>query len=401
MKSLILLTALIALPASAAEVGLPAVHEALTQAVASKTIPGGIVVVRRNGKVVFREAAGAIDGEALKPDTVFWVASMTKPLVATSVMMMVEQGKVSLDDPVSKFIPAFAKPRMVRVLKPGSPPADGGPKAPPPQYDLVPAVRPLVVRDLITMSGGLQTIRVANAAIAPLKMNETLKSFTDGLGDVPLDFQPSTRWAYSNATQFDVLARIVEVASGQSYRDFMYQHLFGPLGMKDTGFGVRPDLAARVVPANDHIDSPLRYSTYTSGSAGLWTTADDYSRFAQMLLNGGTLDGRRYLKPETVKAMSSNQIGERSLAGIPASAYGGLPAKTNPAIKYGFGMMNFTDAAAAGVPDVPAGSFGWDGVGTRRFWVMPKTHTVLVMLIGGGQADAAHRQIEAALAKSQ
>jgi CubicO group peptidase (beta-lactamase class C family) len=391
--------ALIAAPASAAtDSRFAPVHDAVSQAIAGNTVPGAIILIRKNGRVVFEEAQGVADGQPLHADTVFWVASMTKPLVAASLMMLVDEGKVRLDDPVSKYIPEFAKPRRVRTLAPGAVlPAPGPPGAPGPKLDwtYAPADRALTVRDMITMTGGLQTIRVPNEAIPPVSPTDTLATFTAKLGEAPLDFQPGSRWGYSNATEFEVVARIVEVASGKSFQDFVQTRLFDPLGMTDSHFGVREDLQSRIAPLGNMATSPLVSGRFASGSAGLWTTAQDYGRFAQMLLDNGRANGRRFLKPATVKAMSSNQIGALSLAGLVPNQYGGLPQSANPAVKYGYGLLSLQDSKGAGTA-VPVGSFGWDGVGSRRFWVIPSEHAVLVMLAPAGQADVLHRAVERA-----
>jgi CubicO group peptidase (beta-lactamase class C family) len=300
---------------------------------------------------------------------------------------------------VSKYIPEFAKARQVRTLRPGSVLPRGGPQAPDApklEWDYAPASRTLTVRDIITMTGGLQTIGVPGAT-PPIEATDTVATWTAKLGETPLDFQPGSRWGYSNATEFEVAVRIVEVAAGESYSAFVQKRLFDPLGMKDSGFGIREDLRPRLAAPSQMKGSPIANGArYTSGSAGLWTTAEDYSKFAQMLLDGGRANGKLILSDKSAAAMHTNQIGELALGGVPSSAYGGLPAKTNQAVKYGFGLNVVVDPAGAGVA-VPAGSYGWDGVGTRRFWVMPAHRSVLVMLVPGGQGDALHRAIENAV----
>ena len=387
-------------PQAPPQADFSAVHTAIAQAIASNQVTGATVLVRHGNAVVYRDAQGAVDGQALAPDTVFWAASMTKPIVATTVMMMVEAGAVHLDDPVSKYIPQFARPQMVRTLVPGQvlppmgPPAPGAAR-PHLLFTYAPATRPLTVRDIITMTGGLQTIRLP-PAVPPVAPDDTVASYTAKLGGATLDFQPGSRWGYSNATEFEVAVRIVEVASGMGYAHFVQTRLFDPLGMKDSSFGVRADLAARTLPLGMIALNPISKGRFTSGSAGLWTTTEDYSRFAQMLLDGGAANGQHFLRAETVAMMSSNQIGGLSLGGLPPDLYGGLPATTNPAVKYGYGLMVLEDPAGAGTA-VPAGSFGWDGVGTRRTWIMPKIDTVLVMVAPGPQSDAAQRTIERAV----
>jgi CubicO group peptidase (beta-lactamase class C family) len=379
------------------------VRDAIHAAIESGRVPGAIVAVRKNGKLEFIEAQGSDDGFGLKKDTVIWTASMTKPIVATAVLMLVEAHKIELSDGVAKYIPEFAKSAQVRVFKPGAlaVPATPGAPAVDPEASLVPAERPITVRDLLTMTSGLQTIGVPNKAIPAVTADDTLASFTAKLGDAPLDFQPGSRWAYSNATGHEVLARIVEVASGRSFAQFVQQRIFTPLKMKDSSFGVRKDLADRTAPLGMMAKSPLPAGKFASGSAGIWTTAEDYSLFAQMLLNGGSLNGQRLLKPSTVAQMTSNQIGDLWIPGAGPSGYVGLADKpTNHGLKYGFSVAIVTDGSLTGHA-VPNGSYGWDGVGTRRFWVIPSENVVLVMLLPSvkpaGTGDEIHKSIESAV----
>ncbi|MGC4029987.1 MAG: serine hydrolase domain-containing protein [Steroidobacteraceae bacterium] len=352
-------------------------------------IPGAVVLVARSGRVVYLDAIGNIDAQTpLRQDTIFWAASMTKPVVATAVLMMVEEGKVTLGDPVSRFIPEFKARAMVRMPRAGSPPPGGGPDTPKPQYDLLPATRPITVQDLLTHTSGLQVIGVPNEHIAPLQAGDTLAKWVPGLGHVPLEFQPGTKWGYSNATGFDVLARIVEVASGQPFDAFVRQRIFMPLGMQSSSFGPRADLAARNMPVAPPLaDNPcINGKTFICGSAGLWTSAADYARFAQMLLNGGELDGKRILGPRQVAALHANHTGKL----FPGSS--GVPG-ADKGVGFGFGVVVVQDAAAAGLA-VSDGSYGWDGVGTRRFWVIPQQQMVIVMLVPSGKAAPVHREIE-------
>ena len=384
------------------------VKATLAKAIEARDVPGAVVVIRKNGKVVFSDAQGTFDKEPLKIDSVIWVASMTKPIVAATVMMMIDEGKVKLDDPVSRFVPEFAQPHQVRSLPPGvSLPAQAPRGTPTPalnwQYE--PAKRTLTVRDIITMTAGLQTIGVPGA-MPPVTATDTVATWVAKLGGAPLDFQPGSRWGYSNATEFEVAVRIVEVASGESYGSFVQRRVFDPLGMKDSAFGVREDLIPRLAAPNEgrtiYVADGKRF---TSGSAGLWTTAEDYSKFGQMLLDDGKApDGKRVLSVRSARAMHTNQIGDLSLAAVAGfgnpdvPSYGGMPATTNPAIKYGFGLMVIEDPAGAMV-DVPKGSYGWDGVSVRRFWVMPRNKAVMVMLVPSSpRAAALHRALETAAA---
>lgn len=375
---------------------LPAVHAAMAQAVEAKTVPGMLVLLAQDGKVLHREALGVAGGTGggvpLKEDTVIWLASMSKPIAAAAIMILVEEGKVRLDDPVSRYIPEFAKSTKVRVLKPGQtlPPFGAPPSTPPPEYDIVDAARPLTVRDLLTHTGGLQTIGVANPAIPPLNAGATLASWVPTVAGAPLDFQPGTRWAYSNAVSFDVVSRIVEVGSGQAFDVFLKTRLLDPLGMRDTGFGERMKATGRTVPLDPRFGADPRIvgSTYFSGAAGMWGTTDDYLKFAQMLANGGEFGGRRILKAESVREMTANHVGDL-MPGV-----NGRPR--SPGLGFGLGVMVVRDAKAAGLA-VPDGSYGWDGAGGTRFWVTPGVKRALVMYAPNAAAQIA---VEKAVAES-
>jgi len=373
---------------------LEKIHEVVQQHIDKGDTPGAIVLVARKGRVAYWDAQGYIDAKTKEPiakDSVFWVASMTKPIVATSVLMMMEAGKLTIDDPVSKFIPEFKTPAQVRVLKPGSPqPAQGrrDPNAPKPQYDLVPASRGITIKDILTHTSGLQSIGIPNDAIAEIAPGDTLATWVPKLATVPLDFQPGTKWAYSNATAYELLARIVEITSGQSFRDFINQKIFAPLGIKSASFGPREDLASRTMKLGGPLASNecVIGKTYFCASAGLWMPADDYWRFAEMLLNKGTANGKRILKPSSVMLMGTNHS-DSLFAG-----FGGIPAK---GMGFGYSVEVVEDHAAAGL-ELPNGSFGWNGVGTRQFWIIPEKQMLIIMYLPSGNAGPVHRDIEAA-----
>jgi CubicO group peptidase (beta-lactamase class C family) len=355
------------------------------------TIPGAVVLVAREGQIVYWEAHGVRDdptSKRLQRDTVFWVASLTKPLVAAAVMMMVEEGKVRLDDPVSRFIPEFKAPARVRVLKPGSKvPARGAPpNTPPAEYDIVPSKRAITVQNLLTHTSGLQSIGVPNDAIPPIREGDTTASYVPKLASVPLDFEPGTKWAFSNATGYDVLVRIVEVASGLPMNRFLRERWFEPLDMRASSFGRRRDLEwlTMPVPPNMATNQCVNATTYFCGSAGLWMPAHDYFRFAQALLIGGRVNGRYLLKPETIAMMTANHAGD---------LYTGTGGIWGKGARMGLGLLRIEDSAAAGVA-VPPGSFGWDSLGTRRFWVVPSLNAVIIMLLPAGNGPVVHREIE-------
>jgi CubicO group peptidase (beta-lactamase class C family) len=377
------------------------IRDAVQQHLDKGDVPGVIVLVARNNRVAYWDAQGVLDAKTKAPlakDTVFWVASMTKPIVTTSILMMMEAGKLSIEDPVSKFIPEFKAPAQVRVLKPGSPapsatPGPPDPNAPKPQYDLVPASRPITIKDLLTHTSGIQSIGVAKDSLPPVQQGDTLSTWVPKLATVPLDFQPGSKWAYSNAAGFDVLARIVEVTSGQPFNQFVQQRIFDPLGIKDSGFGPRKDLESRTMtlPGTQALSPCVSGTTFFCGSAGLWMPADDYWRFSEMLLNKGeVLHGKRLLKASSVELMGSNQIGNLF------AGFGGIPAT---GVGFGLSVEVVTDQAASKLA-LPNGSFGWNGVGTRQFWVVPSEKLVIVMYVPSGNAAAVHRDIESAVMSS-
>lgn len=383
---------------------LQLVDDALRLHIANGQIAGGIVLVARHGKVALLESqgvAGVGSKAPLRPDSIFMLASLSKPVTAVAILMLVEEGKVHLDDPVSKYIPEFAGPRTVRVVKPGSPPAPFTPlpfvqpetaEFGPVQYEMVPAAHEMTIRHLLTHTSGIQIFGVPND-FPPPRPGATLASEIPKLGRLALEFEPGSRWAYSNGAGFEVLGRVVEVASGQPFDKFLQARLFAPLGMKDTGFGVAEAAVDRASPMFPGAPIQLAARTsYFSGAAGLWSTVSDYSHFVQMLVDQGSYNGRRFLKPETVAQMSSNQIGPLLMGGYP-------PMALQPeGLKFGLGVLTVTNPPAAGT-QVPAGSFGWDGVGSRRWWAIRDEGIVIVMmapLIGPGAAPL-QRDVESAV----
>jgi len=383
---------------------LELIHEALKLHIDNGQIPGGIVLVARNGKVAYLEAQGAEgvgNPKALKTDSIFLLASLSKPITAVAILMLADEGKIDIDDPVSKYIPEFGAPRQVRVVKPGSPPPPYTPlpfvlpeKAEfgPVQYEMVPATQPITVRNLLTHTSGIQIFGVPND-FPQDKPGDTLATQIPKLAGLKLEFQPGSRWGYSNGVGFDVLGRVVEVASGMPFNRFLQERLFGPLGMKDTNFGVARASIDRAVPLAPHAPVPVaETTTYFSGSAGLWSTVTDYSHFVQMLLDDGSAHGHRFLKPETVKLMSSNQIGPLLMYGYPPM---GMPPE---GLKFGLGVLTVDIPLASGT-QVPAGSFGWDGVGSRRWWAIPGKHIAIVMMapLFGPGAVAMQRDVESAV----
>jgi CubicO group peptidase (beta-lactamase class C family) len=379
---------------------LERIADIIDDAVAANSIEGATGLVLRDGKVIAEHAAGTALGAPLATDSVWWLASITKTFVAAAVMQLVEEGSVSLDAPIETYIPAFASPRRVRRTAPGTDfqPAPPFASEDPNSWVYEPAVRSLTVRDFITGTSGLQTISVPNLDIRPIAPDDTLETFVDSLAEAPLDFQPGERWHYSNATGFEVVARVVEAVSGMPFASYVQDRIFSPLGITSTAFGLPESIADRALPLHPFIASHPMVSGFPSGSAGLFGTAPDLARFAMMLLDGGVGGGERVLSKDSVRAITTNQIGNLRLGGVTAMQYGGLPRVSNPGVAYGYGLACILDAGAAQV-GVPASSYGWDGIGSRRWWAVPSASSVIVMLVEAANpesADALHREIERA-----
>jgi CubicO group peptidase (beta-lactamase class C family) len=381
---------------------LALIPEAVRLQVAAGQIPGAIVLVARNDKVVFVEARGAAHPGGQQPLTaeqIFGAGSLTKAVTAVAVMMLVEDGRLGLDEAVSRYIPEFGGTKQVRVLEPGSPPAPfsalPGPVPPKaswgePRYSLQPANRPVTLRMLLNHTSGMQIYGVANASPRH-GPGDTLATFVPNLAAAPLEFQPGSRWAYSNSIGYEVLARVVELAAGMDFRRFLQERLFGPLGMNETDFGVKRALMGRALPFMPGFPAPVAEDTvYFSGSAGLWTTVGDWSLFARMLANDGSFSGRQFLKPETLRQMAADQIGPLTMQGYP---FLGLPTE---GLSFGLGLMTVANPEVAGTR-LPVGSFGWNGDGTRLFWVVPGERIVIVSLVPlvGSQAAPLQRSLEA------
>jgi CubicO group peptidase (beta-lactamase class C family) len=351
-------------------------------------LAGAVTLVGRRGRLAQFEAYGFTDLEAKTPmrkDAIFRIASMSKPVTGVAIMMLAEEGKLRLTDPVSRFIPGF-KTMKVAVVKPGYvAPAGVPPQASPiPEYDTVPASREITIRDLLTHTSGLESGDLGNrlgARIAPRDVRKTLAEYVPTLSAVPLDFQPGSRWTYSLLAGMETLSRIVEIASGQTFDRFLKERLFDPLGMKDTGFYVPDGKKARVATLYNRTprgiergDTPawLATTTFFSGGGGLWSTAEDYAQFAQMLVNGGELNAHRILGPRTVELMASNHVGE---------LYSGAGAGNRvQGLGFGLSMEVVLDPIRAN-RRTSTGSFGWDGAFGTHFWVDPKEKLIGVLMV--------------------
>ena len=391
---------------------LDRIHDAVQRHIDAGSISGAVTLVARHGKIAHLEAHGLLDIEskrAMPKDGVFRLASMSKPITAVAVMMMVEEGKVRLSDPVSRFIPEF-KSMKVAVAKPNargggaapaSPGGPGGRGGPPPEVDLVSATREITIRDLLTHGSGLMSNGLGNAtagAAATRGPDDTLATYIPKLGTIALDFQPGTLWRYSGLAGFDVLSRVVEIASGKPYDQFLRERLFDPLGMKDTGFALTPAIQPRLVTlyrrGQNGLErvpdqSGLSSATYFSGAGGLVSTAEDYAQFATMLVNGGELNGRRYLGPRTIELMASNHTGEMA---------GGQMGMSPKGIGFGLGVQVVEDPVAAD-RRVSKGAWGWAGAYGTNVHIEPAADMVQIILMQTS-TPALQRDFENAVAQA-
>ncbi|HKB82571.1 MAG TPA: serine hydrolase domain-containing protein [Burkholderiales bacterium] len=370
--------------ASPEEVGMSSerlgrLDAAMQKAVDSGELPGAVVLIARDGQLVYAKSFGWQDRDKKIPmrnDSIFRLYSMTKPVVSVAAMMLVEEGKLGLQEPVSKYIPEF------KNMKVGVESRDGNAKT---ALTLVDAKRQMTVQDLLRHTSGL-TYGVLGAPNAVKKMYNdaeifsqkwVLADFCRALAKLPLQFQPGTTWEYSHST--DVLGRVVEVASGQTLDVFLAQRIFEPLKMADTAFQVPPEKQDRIAqPMPDVYTGKTpelidfsKQQTFFAGGHGLVSTAGDYLRFAQMLANGGELDGARILGPRTIEYMSSNHVNaqiDKGPAYLPGPGYG-----------FGLGFATRIDRGQSEWPGSP-GDFYWAGYAGTYFWVDPEEELVPVLM---------------------
>jgi len=329
------------------------VSASMLEFVADKQIAGAVTLVADEEKILHLSADGLADIEAGKPmttDAVFWIASMTKPITATAVMMMQEEGKLSVDDPVSNYLPEFTGDKAGITLK-----------------------------QCLTHSSGLSDVSMEET-----KGITTLAELMPLFTAKPLVFPPGSKWQYCQ-TGINTVARVVEVVSGKSFPDFLQQRLFDPLGMKDTTF--YPDAAeiARIAPSYNRTSdgklektglyflpgiSPAEINRYPLANGGLFSTAGDYAKFAQMILRGGEAGGKRYLKEESVKQMTSVQSGDLVAGFIPGSAWG-----------LGWSIVREPQGVSAALSP---GSFGHGGRNGTQAWIDPLKKRIYLLMIQRG-----------------
>ena len=373
---------------SAEEVGmsteqLSRINDVMQGHIDAGTIQGAVTGVARRGKIVHLETHGLMnvaDGKPMQEDALFIMMSSTKPVLGVAAMMLIEEGSIRPDDPVSKWIPEFAEMQVAVLREPADEDISPAFVLPSniPEHRLVPAEREITVHDILTHTSGLASGGLGNAisedAVMWLDTRTSLATNVPNYGDIVLDFQPGDRWRYSAATALDVIARIIEIESGLSFDEFVQRRIFEPLGMHDTWWNVPEEHQNRLInivgsDTASLLESALydtSHSTYFGASYGLKSTAGDYLRFEQMLVNGGELFGNRLLKPQTVELMSSNQVGDlfSNIPGINGQGFGYTVATTEESNERR-----------------SKGAFGWGGALGTRSWSDPAEELTAVIMI--------------------
>ena len=347
--------------------GLKAYQQTMRALVDDAKLAGVTTLVARHGKVVLFDAYGVQDLETKTPvakDTIFRIASMTKPIVGVAMMMLWEQGKWSLDDPVAKHIPEFAG------LKVATPNGE------------VPQTTPMTMRQLRSHSAGFD-VSAGYSKMNVTDRSQPLQAMIDKLAKLPLAAQPGSDWRYGPSV--DIQGYLVEKLSGQSLDVFLKANIFDPLGMKDTGFWVEKSKADRVTKTFTYIDDkrimtapnqsdPMRKPLFLSGGGGLLSTTGDYLRFAQMVLNGGEAGGKRLLKKSTVELMRTNVLEP----GVKVDLYG--PTYNIEGIGFGLDFAIIMDPAKANTPE-GKNSFYWGGAFGTWFWLDPTNDLLVIGMI--------------------
>jgi CubicO group peptidase (beta-lactamase class C family) len=375
---------------------LERLHAVMQQEVDQKQLAGIVTILARHGKMAEERTYGKKDiasGAPMTRDTIFRIFSMTKPVTGVAMMILYEQGKWYPLDPVSKYIPEFAHLKVFKGVD------ESG------KMILEDPVHPPTMHELMTHTAGFTYGFFGNTVVDKMYLDEhvwqskSLQEMIDKLAKIPLLYQPGTRWVYS--ASMDIQGYIVEKLSGQSLPDFMQQHIFGPLGMKDCGFFVPPEKRNRfatlyasgpngelvlnqapTVTADDYATQP----SMPWGGGGMVSTAEDYLRFAQMLLDGGELDGVRILAPATVELMTTNHLAPNLTTG----EFSVGPEIMRPGLGWGYDCAVYTDPLKADEV-VGKGTFFWLGAADTWFWVDPTNDLIFVGMtqrrIGPGEPN--------------
>ena len=347
-----------------------------------KALPGLVTLVQRRGKVVQFEAFGTRDFESNAPmrkEMMFRLASMTKPITAVAILMLMEEGKLILNDPVSKFIPEFRNAKVAVWNLPNDPRGAG--------VKLVTADREMTLKHILNHTAGIAVGTEGPAGEsfrqAGITTRLSLADYSKKIGALPLNFQPGTQWQYTAGVGYAILGRVVEVVSGMTLDQFFRQRILDPLGMTSTFFDVPANRANDVAPiytitprgpVKQNMPEPGAPRTdFYSGAGNLFASTEDYLRFCQMLLNGGQFNGTRLLGRKTVELMSDNGIGDLDLGNFEG---------TQDLRGYGFGLgvrVRKSSGASGWLGSV--GEYGWAGANGTYFWIDPKEQLIGIIMM--------------------
>jgi len=367
---------------------LQRIDKMLQQSIDSGWTAGAVGFIARNGRIIYNKAFGVSDIETKTPmqtDNIFRIASQTKAIVSIAVMMLFEEGKFLLDDPISKYIPEYAHPQILDQFNEKDT-----------TYTTIPARREITIRDLLTHTSGIEYSGIGSPVMRAIYTKggvsgdfgsdkDIIGEEMKALGKMPLVHQPGERWTYG--LNVDVLGYLVEVLSGEGLDLYLKSHIFEPLGMADTWFYLPAEMHSRLVKVNTedrnrrvtemppgYFNYPLLNGTYFSGGAGLSSTTKDYAKFLQMLLNKGEYRGKRLLSRRTVELITANQIGD-------------LNRNRN---KFGLGF-EITTAFGQAELGISEGSFSWGGYFGTTYWADPRER--LVCLLFMQQSPLSHGEI--------
>ena len=377
---------------------LKRVTDAFQSEVDNGAIPGAVVLIARNGKIAYLEAFGfqnRENKEPMKTDAIFRIASMSKPITSVAVMMLVEEGKIQLLDPVSHYLPEF-KGVQVGVEKLNTTTGNSELVGEPPRQEMT-------IQDLLRHTSGLtygifgkSLVKQAYNEANLFDRNQTLAEFVSKIAKLPLAYHPGTTWEYGHST--DVLGRIVEVVSGVTLDQFVADRIAKPLGLSDTGFYVPAKRLDRLAETQIDPTTGRKWPTFDvtnrpnwlAGGSGMVSTAGDYVRFAQMLLNGGELDQVRLLSPRTVSFMTSDHLWPGvAFSPVTLNLFEPLGIAPTPKVGQGFGL-GFVIRTQEGRNPMPGspGEYFWAGIWGTAFWVDPKEKLITVLMMQAAPLQA-------------